>query len=295
MSGLRIEPIGPGRYELGESPVWDVLAQRLYWTDGLRGVVHAATADGKIDATWTFPEPVGSFCLTAAGTLLAACATGLVELEPESGDWRRLHSFAAGTGAGGTRLNDGKVAPDGSFVFGSMDPAEQRPIGAAFRYTTDRHVELLADGFVVFNGPSWSPDGTVFYASDSGAGRLLRYERDAAGRLGSPKVMAATDRPLEGSFDGSTVDEQGFVWSARVFGGRLSRFSPDGAMDREIALPVEKPTSVCFGGPDLSVLFVTSMGGQLSPRFPPDGSLGGAVFALRGIGVRGLPMRRFGG
>ena len=293
MSGVRIEPIGPGRFELGESPVWDERSERLYWTDGLRGVVYAATVDGTIEATWTFPEGVGSFCLTAAGTILAACATGLVELDPGSGDWARLHSFDAEGGA--TRLNDGKVAPDGSFVFGSMDRAEETPLGAAYRYTTDRRVDQLADGFVVFNGPTWSPDGTLFYAADSGAGLLMRYERDAAGLLGSPTVIASADRPFEGSFDGATVDEQGFLWSARVFGGRLTRFNPDGVIDREVVLPVRKPTSVCFGGSDLSILFVTSMGAQLSPRFPPDGRLGGAVFTARGIGVRGLPMRRFAG
>jgi len=294
MSGVRVEPLGPGRYDLGESPVWDERSGRLYWTDGLRGIVHAATPDGSVEATWAFPEPVGSFCLTTAGTILAACATGLVELDPATGDRSRLQSVGSGDGA--TRLNDGKVAPDGTFVFGSMDLAEERPLGVAYRYTTDRRLEQLADGFVVFNGPSWSPDGTVFYASDSGAGRLLRFDREPDGGLGERRVIATVDRPLEeGAFDGATVDAEGFLWSARVFGGRLTRFDPDGRTDREIAMPVRKPTSLCFGGPDLSILFVTSMGAQLSARFPPDGSLGGAVFAVHGLGVRGLPMGRFGG
>lgn len=293
MKSLSIEPLGPGRFDLGESPVWDDRSERLYWTDGLRGAVHRATVDGTVESTWLFPEAVGSFCLTTAGSILAACATSLVELDPGSGDWTRLESFGAAAAA--TRLNDGKAAPDGSFVFGSMDRAEAAPLGQVYRYTADRGVERLADGFVVFNGPSWSPDGKLFYAADSGAGRLLRYERDAAGLLGPPAVIASVARPLEGSFDGATVDEQGFLWSARVFGGRLTRFSPDGLIDREIELPVRKPTSVCFGGADLSVLFVTSMGAQLLPHFPPDGPLGGAVFAVRGLGVRGLPMRRFGG
>lgn len=292
MTQVRIDALGTRRYELGESPVWDVDTDRLYWTDGLRGDVHRAAPDGAIEQSWRFPEPVGSFCLTAEGTILAACATGLTELDPASGEFVRRHDMDPGADA--TRLNDGKVAPDGSFVFGSMDRAEEQPLGAAYRYTTACGVERLTDGFVVFNGPAWSPDGTTFYASDSGAGRLLRFERDAEGRLGPATLVASTDRPLEGSFDGATVDDQGCLWSARIFGGRLTRFTPEGAIDREITLPVRKPTSVCFGGADLSVLFVTSMGGQLSPRFPVDGPLGGAVFAVHGLGVRGLPMRRFG-
>jgi L-arabinonolactonase len=287
-----IEPIGPGRYELGESPVWDERAGRLYWTDGLRGLVHCATPAGRLEESWQFPESVGSFCLTAAGTILATCESGLVELDPRSGDWEGLGSFGSGPGA--TRLNDGKVAPDGDFVFGSMDRNEEQPLGEVFRYTRESGVEKLAGGFVVFNGPTWSPDGTIFYASDSGAGRLRRYAWAATGPLGEFETIARTERPLvEGSFDGSTVDADGFIWSARVFGGRLTRFAPDGRVDREVALPVRKPTSLCFGGDDLSILFVTSMGGRLQPTFPPDGELGGAVFAIRGLGVLGLPMRRF--
>ena len=293
-SPVQIEPIGPGRYDLGESPVWDERAGLLYWTDGLRGVVHAATPSGRIEASRQFPESVGSFCLTAAGTILAACESGLVELDPKSGDWDRL--FSTGSEPGATRLNDGKVAPDGSFVFGSMDRHEERPLGEVFRYTRQRGVERLAGGFVVFNGPTWSPDGTTFFVSDSGAGRLRRCGWAAAGPLTEFEVIAQTDRMLvEGSFDGATTDEEGFVWSSRVFGGRLTRFAPDGRADREIQLPVMKPTSLCFGGEDLSILFVTSMGAQLKPEFPPDGELGGAVFAVRGLGVRGLSMRRFEG
>jgi L-arabinonolactonase len=293
MRGPLIEPIGSGRYELGESPVWDEHAGRLYWTDGLRGIVHRATPDGLIEASWQFPRSVGSFCLTAAGTLLAACESGLVEFEPASGEWEEIHSL--GSELGGTRLNDGKVAPDGSFVFGSMDRNEKTPLGEVFRYTRARGLEWLAGGFVVFNGPTWSPDGMVFHASDSGAGRLRRCAWAETGPLGEFETIARTEHPLvDGSFDGSTTDADGFVWSSRVFGGRLTRFAPDGRIDREIALPVRKPTSLCFGGEDLSILFVTSMGAQLLPTFPPDGELGGAVFAIRGLGVRGLPMGRFG-
>jgi L-arabinonolactonase len=290
---VSIEPIGPGRYDLGESPVWDERAGRLYWTDALRGIVYRSTPAGLIEASWQFPRSVGSFCLTAAGTILAACESGLVELDPASGDWEEIHSLASELA--GTRLNDGKVAPDASFVFGSMDRDERQPLGDVFRYTRERGLEWLAGGFVVFNGPTWSPDGTIFYASDSGAGRLRRCSWAATGPLGEFETIAHADRPLlEGSFDGSTADSEGFVWSSRVFGGRLTRFAPDGRIDREIALPVRKPSSPCFGGDDLSILFVTSMGAQIQPTFPPDGELGGAIFAVRGLGVRGLPMRRFG-
>jgi sugar lactone lactonase YvrE len=59
-------------------------------------------------------------------------------------------------------------------------------------------------------------------------------------------------------------------------------------------MPVRKVTSVMFGGPDLDILFVTSMAKPPLPRFPADGQARGALFAVRGLGVRGLPEHRFG-
>ena len=290
MTGTEIEILGAGRYDLGESPVWDDRQELLYWTDGLQGVIYCARPDGKPIKSWRFEEAVGSFCLTEMGKILAACETGLCELDPVSGTFTWVFRFDAS--ASNTRLNDGKVAPDGSFVFGSMDRNEEKPLGRAYRFAIDRTVEDLADGFVVFNGPCWSPDGTVFYVSDSGNGRFLRYAQAKDGTLGRPDVLARTATPLTGSFDGAAVDAEGYIWSARVFGGRLTRFTPHGAIDREIALPIRKPTSLCFGGPELSVLFVTSMGAQLAPHFPPDGELGGAILAIHGLGVHGLPLRK---
>ena len=95
--------------------------------------------------------------------------------------------------------------------------------------------------------------------------------------------------------DGATVDEEGFVWSAAVYGGELRRFAPDGSLDRIVRMPVLKATSVMFGGPDLDTLYVTSMAKPPLPRFPEDGPLGGSLFAIRELGVRGVPEVRFAG
>jgi len=61
-----------------------------------------------------------------------------------------------------------------------------------------------------------------------------------------------------------------------------------------IEMPVRKVTSVMFGGPGLDTLYVTSMGKPPLPRFPGDGQSRGALFAVKGLGVRGLPEQRFG-
>ncbi|WP_246831805.1 SMP-30/gluconolactonase/LRE family protein [Thioclava sp. F36-6] len=73
------------------------------------------------------------------------------------------------------------------------------------------------------------------------------------------------------------------------------RFALDGTLDMETPMPVKKVTSVQFGGPDLDVLYVTSMAKPPLPRFPDDGVQRGSLFAIRGLGVKGVPEPRFGG
>ena len=65
-------------------------------------------------------------------------------------------------------------------------------------------------------------------------------------------------------------------------------------VDRVIDMPVKKVTSVMFGGPKLDVLYVTSMAKPPLPRFPGDGVLRGSLFAIHGLGIKGVPEPRFG-
>src|SRR5262249_23735333 len=89
--------------------------------------------------------------------------------------------------------------------------------------------------------------------------------------------------------DGATVDEEGFVWVATYEGGEIRQYAPDGRVVRRLALPVH-PTSVMFGGPELDVLFVTTRGAADVPgRRAQVDPLGGSVFAIHGLGVRGVP------
>ena len=60
-------------------------------------------------------------------------------------------------------------------------------------------------------------------------------------------------------------------------------------MLRRIPVPAKHPTMVAFGGPDLRTLYVTS-----ATRFLPADARAawpdaGKVFAIHGLGVRGIP------
>ena len=109
------------------------------------------------------------------------------------------------------------------------------------------------------------------------------------------RTFTKVDRSGGGLADGATVDARAVVWSALVYAGKIIRYTPDGKVDRIIEMPVKKVhRASMFGGPNLDVLFVTSMAKPPLPRFPGDGVLRGSLFAIYDLGIRGVPEPRFG-
>jgi L-arabinonolactonase len=154
-------------------------------------------------------------------------------------------------------------------------------------------VTKLEGGIIVSNGPCWSPDGQTFYFTDSWSGQISAYDYDLeTGGIANKRTFCRMEHE-GGAFDGATVDEEGCVWSALVYVGKLARYAPNGRVERVVDMPVKKVTSVMFGGPDLDVLYVTSMAKPPLPRFPGDPALRGSLFAIHGLGVRGVPEARF--
>ncbi len=92
---------------------------------------------------------------------------------------------------------------------------------------------------------------------------------------------------LPGRPDGAAVDAQGYYWICGNDAGQVHRFSPAGQLVSSVRVPVAKPSMCAFGGPQLDVLFVTS----IQPAGAAAG-LSGAVFAID-VGIRGLPEPRF--
>ena len=280
---------------LGEGPLWDVEQQRLYWVDIFGQRIFRATADGRELRSWLVPAPIGSMALTRDGSgAVLALATGIHLLDFATGET----SFVADPEADlpTNRLNDGKVDRRGRFVVGSMDTREDNRTGRLYRLDPDYRLTVLDDKLICSNGPCWSPDDTTFYFSDTWSGEIWAYDYDIdAGTVSNRRRFATFDTSPVGGFDGSTVDAEGGLWNAVVYDGRIVRYTGDGTVDRVIDMPVKKITSVMFGGPDLDILYVTSMARPPLPRFPDDPVAAGSLFAITGLGVTGVPEPRFGG
>ena len=276
--------------KLGEVPVWDVAEQALYWVD-IEGkkLFRRDEASGAV-RDWTFAERIGSFALRQAGGLVCAFASGFAFFDPDGGavEWiARPEAMIARN-----RFNDGKCDRAGRCWAGSMDDLMSEHTGSLFRLDPDRGVHRMDGAIGCSNSLAWSPDDRVFYFADSQDRTIFAYDYDAAsGAIVNKRVFAVSDIGVP---DGSTVDAEGYLWNANWDGWRLVRYAPDGRVDRVIELPVQKPTSCMFGGPDLATLYVTSaiwdLGGPALAAQP----WAGGLLALD-VGVRGLPETRFAG
>jgi len=290
---LRIELIVDAHASLGEGPLWDVDEQRLYWIDSLAPAVHVCDTNGGSRRTWPLPEPIGSLALRRKGDgAVLALQSGFHFLDFASGAVVRIAEPDPGKPR--IRMNDGKVDRRGRFVAGYMDTHEADPLCGLFSLAPDLSVRQLDRGIICSNGPCWSLDGSTLYFADTTLKVIYAYDYDlATGAVANRRVFASFEK-LRGYPDGATVDAEGFVWSVEVYSGRLIRFAPDGSVDRMVGLPVDSTTSISFGGPNLDIGFVTSMARPIG-GVPPSEREAGGLFAVHGLGVRGVPEPRFDG
>ena len=180
-----------------------------------------------------------------------------------------------------------------------MDVEEADGLAGLYRLDPDTTVTRVADGIVVFNGPCWSPDDTIFYYADSWTAIYACDYDVETGTLSNRRKLY--DLAVAGfPADGSTVDEEGFIWNAQTVGGKLVRYAPNGEVDREVSFPVKNLTSVMFGGDRLDVMYVTSMARIVHPPAPASPGMTGRAngrWAVRGAWagrprVTGTPFRR---
>jgi sugar lactone lactonase YvrE len=291
---MRIEVVIDVKTILGEGPLWDVEEQRLYFIDSFGCNVFRCTEDGREVRAWDVPSKIGSMALRERGGAVVSLEDGFYFLDFDTGEIELI--VDPEPGKDGNRINDGKVDKRGRFIAGSMDKVEDGPNGALYRLDPDLSLHTLDTGIVVSNGPCWSPDGSIFYFADTWSGEIWAYDYDLdSGNVSNRRTFTKIDTSTGGAADGSTVDAEGCLWNAQVYDGKVIRYAPDGTVDRVIDMPVRKVTSCMFGGPDLDILYITSMAKPPLPRFPGDGVLRGSLFAIHDLGIKGVPEPRFAG
>jgi sugar lactone lactonase YvrE len=152
----------------------------------------------------------------------------------------------------------------------------------------------LEEGLRCPNGMAWSPDDRLMYLCDTWVRRIFVYDFDADDGALRNRRLFAEMKENEGFPDGLTVDADGCIWNAHYSGWRITRYAPDGKVDRMIRMPVQYVTSLTFGGPDLGTLYVTSGHLRLSDEERGRQPIAGHVFACEPR-VRGIAEPQFAG
>lgn len=280
----------------GETPTWSEAEQKLYWIDIEEPALHRFDPASGKDEHWRMPSEIGAFALARDGRILAALRTGLMLIDLERGSSELLADPPYDPLT--HRFNDGKCDPQGRFWIGTMfkpldgrKPGKDTPPTQLFVYDG---VELrpTAASAVIANGLAWSPDGGTLYFSDSHAQRIDCFDFDGGdGRIACRREFAKLSTGVP---DGAAVDIEGCYWTANYGGSRLIRFLPDGRVEREVMLPVSRPTMCAFGGAELNRLFVTSARSGLSEGEQAKELHAGGLFLVEPP-CPGVPVAGFGG
>lgn len=246
-----IRPISPRPFLAAESPVWDDRRGWAFFVD-IKG--HALLAwDPETGVLWEWPvaQDIGFVALTGGAELILGLKSGLALFDPETGAMSPLTGFSP---PGDERINDGKVAPDGSLYFGTMGDAAEPGKGRLFRLDPALRLTEVASGYGVPNGPAFASDGS-FYHCATDAGRIDRHGPEGA----EPFILLPTEI---GGPDGLALDDAGRLWAGLWGGAGLLVADAAGAYE-VLPLPATYVTSMAPVGPDGRTLLITTAASPL--------------------------------
>lgn len=248
---------------VGESPVWDAARNRLWWVDVGSDMLWWTDLELRTPIAIALEISPSFVALTASGGVCLAAGRGWYDLDHETGNLTELVRPGT-TPSPDWRMNDGVVDQVGRIWTGTIGlPRSDTSRGALFRLGADG-VALMADDLMTQNGLAISPDGTTLYLADSHPSRALIWAYDLEMGTGAISNKRVFHTCTGGRPDGAAMDVEGGYWFALIDGGEIQRIAADGHVTHRISMPVSRPTNICFGGPDMQQLFITSMRAGLS-------------------------------
>ena len=264
---------------LGEGPCWHAQQKVLYWIDILGERLHCYNpADGS-DRTWEIGQMVGTVAPRASGGLVLALVEGFAFFDPETEKLDPLPAIEPGTT---TRFNDGKCDPAGRFWCGSMDLKEKEPLGSLYRMDANGSTTKIEKDITISNGLGWSPDRSTMYHIDSPTKIVSAFDYDLETGAATNRRPILTLGEDEGYPDGMTVDSEGMIWLAHWAGARVCRWNPNsGELLERHDTQAPHTSACCFGGDDLSDLYITTARKGLTEAEQKEFPNSGHLFRLR--------------
>ncbi|XP_011068251.1 PREDICTED: regucalcin-like isoform X1 [Acromyrmex echinatior] len=166
--------------------------------------------------------------------------------------------------------------------------------GSLYRINDDLKPEKKISPVTISNGLAWNRQHSLMYYIDT-LTQVVAYDYNPNnGTISNKKIVFDLNRTnLKGLLDGMTIDTNGNIWITLFDGSRVIGVRPKtGTILCKVELPVENVISATFGGPLLDTLYVTTTGYTLDKEQNPNPQAG-AVFAIKGLEVRGVPDNMF--
>jgi D-xylonolactonase len=280
-----VECVWPLNADLGEGPFWSASEKALWFVDIFEKQIHRFVPGTGRHQSWTAPGKVSFVLPDAQGSFLVGLPGAVARFHSRTGAFETLARVEKDYPQ--NRLNDGCIDRLGRLWFGSMDEDSQRKSAAIYRWGAEPAPVLVDGGYCISNGPAFSPDGRIFYATDTLDHVLYRFSVGEGGALGH-KTPLIRFSPEDGFPDGTSVDAEGCLWVAFWGGWCVRRFSPDGKKIADVKLPCAQVTKLAFGGDGLKTAYVTTARHGLEPQDLAGQPLAGGVFAFE-VDVPGLP------
>jgi len=272
---LQVEHFLHPQNRLGEGPLWNPREKLLYWVDIEGECFHRYSPESGEGEIFPLGQEIGCLAFRESGGLVLGIQAGLAFWDQYTSEIKIIDNPEAGRV--NARFNDGKVDPGGRFWAGTLGDDDE---SCLYRLDLDGNIQVMETGIGISNGIGWSPDHETMYYTDSPQRVVYAYDYEL--KTGSIKNRREFIKvPEEDGFpDGLTVDSEGFIWSAHWDGWRITRYDPEGKAERVVYLPVQRPTSCTFGGPDLDQLFITSAWTGLSETERREQPLAGDLFLV---------------
>ena len=271
----------PSVVPLTEGPVWD--GEHLYFTH-IRAscILRYDPKSGAITEWRSGTNRTNGLAFDAQGRLFGCCSGGraIVRFDPDGknvGIADRLDGKKLSTPNDLAIDRKGRIwftnpVNEGNWDKTEIEELDHRSVLRADPQKDGKYtVTRVTFDTTQPNGILVSRDQTTLYVAESGSKRgiareLRAYPVQEDGSLGTFRTLFTWGEDAKGvhrGIDGMCLDSEGNIVATAGYedagsGPMIYVFSPTGRVLETHPLPSVRPTNCCFGGPDLTTLFLTT-------------------------------------
>jgi sugar lactone lactonase YvrE len=279
---------------LGETPIWEPEEKVIYWVDWGGLPTCRYEPDSGVFTTYPASVPVTSLARRASGGWVAIAQNGIYGWEPKTNQYDLIYGLSQ-PARPEMIYNDSAVDLKGRLLVGTVNMEDPfSPEGFLCRLDPDGSFHELDGGYATANGIGFSLDSRTVYVADQRKWEIIALDYDPVKGTTSNRRIFARIPKDEGQPDGLIVDAEGFIWNAHQGGWKLTRYDPDGKIERQIRFPVQNVISMAFGGKDLDLLYVTTSSWGFTEEDRKNQPWAGDLFSVQ-TGVKGLKEPAFAG